>query len=367
MRAAGYAALGALMLTMAPVNAPAQAGEAIVVEGLAHPMAARFDETRDRYLVSNAPVAPPGRKAAPFISAITPDGTIAQLKWIESGKRGARLVSPKGMAIRGDELLVADLDRIRVFDATTGAPRREITVAQATNLADLTVLADGTVLAVDPGRDLSGGAVFRIIGDRTSVLVQGPHLWRPTSIAQTADGRVLIGPSIGGTIFVLGTNGQVAGYGQLPAQRLQPTVVRSPERIGGIVVDGDRVLASSWESGRIGVTVLDRKPAIDWDATRRIKAMKSARSGPAADGLDNPDVQAILQQPTYVPTPRGVRPRPPIAWPEAPRSDFVWTGLTTPNKMDVDRKRGRLIVPELTADRITIVPLAARASADPAR
>src|SRR2546422_7709536 len=53
-----------------------------------------------------------------------PDGAVENLKFIEGGHSGVTLNAPKGLAIRGDTLWVADIDVVRAFDARTGAARR---------------------------------------------------------------------------------------------------------------------------------------------------------------------------------------------------------------------------------------------------
>ena len=344
-----FTAFGLLLAGQAAAQDP------IVVDGLEQPMAARYDAQTDRYLVSNSPGGKHGRG---FISAISPDGKVIARKWIEGGRGKVELDAPKGLVVHDGKLYVADIDHIRIFDAASGKPIGEVAVKGASNLADLAVLPDGTMLAVDAGHDLASGAVFKIVGMSATELARGPQLWRPTSIAITPDGKVLIGPSIGSTIFEIDAAGKVSGFGQIPAQRMQPSVVRPTERIGGLVaLGGDNVLASTWESGRIGKVKLDAKPPLDWDAERRIAAMRKAKAGPASDGLETAAVKRILEQATGRSGPRGAKPRPSIAWPEAKPTDFLWSGLTTPNKMDIDPARNRLLIPELTAGRVVIVPM----------
>ena len=41
---------------------------------------------------------------------------------VEGGKNEVRLNAPKGMALRGDTLFVADIDMLRMFNRRTGAP-----------------------------------------------------------------------------------------------------------------------------------------------------------------------------------------------------------------------------------------------------
>ena len=57
-----------------------------------------------------------------YISRLTRDGKMDSLKFIAGGRGGVTLNAPKGMAIEGDTLWVADIDAARAFDKRTGKP-----------------------------------------------------------------------------------------------------------------------------------------------------------------------------------------------------------------------------------------------------
>src|SRR5262245_55231562 len=64
------------------------------------------DTTGDVYLVSNINGSPVQKDGNGFISRVSPDGRIAEAKWIAGGVNGVTLNAPKGMAIKGDTLFV---------------------------------------------------------------------------------------------------------------------------------------------------------------------------------------------------------------------------------------------------------------------
>ncbi|HEX2121212.1 MAG TPA: PQQ-dependent sugar dehydrogenase, partial [Thermoanaerobaculia bacterium] len=97
--------------------------KAFRVEGLRGPDSVLHDEEQDVYFVSNVDGAAAEKDGKGFISRVEPDGRVAEPKFIDA------LDAPKGMAIRGIELWVADIDRLRVFDRVTGAPLRTIDLA----------------------------------------------------------------------------------------------------------------------------------------------------------------------------------------------------------------------------------------------
>lgn len=161
---------------------PATPGQAMIVgEGrFDGPETALWDERADVYLVSNVAGRLTERNGNGFISRVGPDGEILALKWIDGAAPGTVLHAPRGMAFSGDELLVADIGALRVFDRATGAPLRTYAVPDAP-------------LAQDVALDPAGGAVLGLAGREADVLVDG--VATPTQIGYDARRRVLLVPA----------------------------------------------------------------------------------------------------------------------------------------------------------------------------
>ena len=97
---------------------PASAQQIVRDVGFVGSEAARYDDARDEYLVSN--LGERGNNAADgFIARVAPDGTVRELRWIATD-----LVDPLGIFLRGDALYVADIAAVRIFDRRTGALAR---------------------------------------------------------------------------------------------------------------------------------------------------------------------------------------------------------------------------------------------------
>lgn len=163
--------------------------------GLRTPSAILYDSRADAYLVANANGAPLDRKGSGFISRVRPNGKIETLRWIEGGADGAELHAPTGMALRGDTLFVADIDCVRRFLRTTGAPAGSVCPPGARRLFDLTVDADGVLWASDSGDTAAapgtadGGAVFAIERDGAArPVLRGSDLGGPRGIAASERG-----------------------------------------------------------------------------------------------------------------------------------------------------------------------------------
>ena len=155
------------------------------------------------------------------------------------------LNAPKGMALQGDTLWVADIDAVRGFNRRTGAPVVSIAIKGAQCLNDIAVGPDGLYIT-DTGvkADANGishpgpDRVYRIAPDRTwSVALENDSLAGPNGI--TWDGarrQFIIVPFFGNVVrawtsgskatIPLGTSaGQLDGVEILNAQRMLITSV----------------------------------------------------------------------------------------------------------------------------------------------
>ncbi|HEU4698726.1 MAG TPA: hypothetical protein VFS40_06065 [Gemmatimonadales bacterium] len=302
---------------------PDASGRLLVAEvGFAAPQAALYDSAQDVYFVSNANGDPAARDANGFISRVGPDGAVRDLKWI-AGSRDMPLHAPRGMALKGDTLVVADVGVVRMFDRTTGAPLQS-RVVPGHALADVAVAPDGTVFVSDLGavvptdapapaptahaavprpastgvrragaadaasRDsLEPATIYRLGRYDAFPIARGTHLERPSGIVADRSG-VIVAPFGGRTIYRIGRGGARTPLATLPQGRLDGLLRLS---------DGDLVVTS-------------------WDA------------------------QAVYR----------VRPGGGPA-------ETVVRGVATPAQPGLDTRRGRLLLPLPGREALLIVPL----------
>jgi len=111
--------------------------------GLATPESVLHDTAADVYLVSNINGAPLEIDGNGFISRLSPDGTVIDLKWIDGKNPGTELNAPKGMAIVDDTLYVADISVVRRFNRVTGEYLGAVDIPGATFVNDLATTRDG--------------------------------------------------------------------------------------------------------------------------------------------------------------------------------------------------------------------------------
>lgn len=233
----------------------------VAADGLRGPASVLHDDVSDVYLVSNVDGSPTARDGNGFISKLSPDGKKILLRWIEGGKRKVVLNAPKGMALRGNELFVADIDTVRVFDRRTGAPRGEIKIEGATFLDDVTLAPDGRVLVSDAGMKANAAgdgleesgtdAVYSVYRDErvtSVVLVAKKSLAGPTALLGTPDKTwgVMFRT---GEVYSIGKGGTLEDVHMLPDGELE-----------GIAGAGRELLVSS----RAASAIFRGTPGGDW-------------------------------------------------------------------------------------------------------
>ncbi len=174
---------------------------AVADTGFQHPESVLYDSAADVYLVDNINGDPLAKDNNGFISRVTPDGRIAQLKWIAGGANGVTLSAPKGSGIKGDTLFVADIDNVRLFYRVTGAPIASVPIPGATFLNDLCIGPDGTVYITDSGlKPAAGGsapsgtdALWKLGADHRPVAIaRGKDLGGPNGIVADAGGVTMV-------------------------------------------------------------------------------------------------------------------------------------------------------------------------------
>lgn len=144
--------IASAFVVQAALGAPMMGPKPTVVQGgFQTPESVLYDPRADVYLVSNINGNPTGTDGNGFISRVSPAGRILALRWIDGTKQGVRLNAPKGMALFGTTLYVADITAVRMFDRSTGRFKGSIDVMGSTFLNDLAAGSDGSIYASDSG------------------------------------------------------------------------------------------------------------------------------------------------------------------------------------------------------------------------
>jgi sugar lactone lactonase YvrE len=178
-------------------------GVSLVVSdvGFATPESIVHDPVSDVYLVSNVNGNPLEKDGNGFISRLSPEGDVLDLRWIDGEAEGVSLDAPKGLVILEGNLYVADIDCVRVFALETREQREDICFPDATFLNDVSVDQNGTLYVTDSGYQAgpeglepSGtDAVYRFSPDgRRQNMVMSTSLGNPNGIFVGSRGIMVV-------------------------------------------------------------------------------------------------------------------------------------------------------------------------------
>jgi hypothetical protein len=230
--------------------AAASAPAAIVVKGVGFetPESVLYLADLNCYLVSNIHGGPLDVDNNGFISKLSLEGEVQQLKFIEGGQRDAVLNAPKGMARVGNTLYVTDINAVRSFDLETGKTLASIPFPNATFLNDITAGSGEMLYVTDSGLKMtpSGLApngtdtVYKLAGKRPSVLAKGTDLSGPNGVQVNSDGVWVVGFGKN-QLLRLDAKGKVAERGDLAGGGLD----------GLVALPSGKFLVSSWQTQSI--------------------------------------------------------------------------------------------------------------------
>jgi sugar lactone lactonase YvrE len=244
--------------------------------GFQAPETALYDDAGDVYLVSNINGGLTASDDNGFISRVSPDGQVLDLKWISGEDPDVTLHGPKGMIFKGDTLIVADVGAVRKFHRTTGQPLGEVPIQNTHLLNDLAVGPDGTVYVTDSGdKDDAppNGAVYRLSGNTAEVIVKGAELDRPDGLIFD-DGGLLVTP--------FGTKASQVYRLSLTGDRTPVLSVPQPQLDGLLRLPDGSLIITSWKGN-----------AVYRVAGNRVETVLSGLETPAQVGYD-PQRQQLL-------------------------------------------------------------------------
>jgi sugar lactone lactonase YvrE len=237
--------------TAATTSGPEKLGE---TGGFNVPESVRYDAELDVYYVTNINGNPSQKDNNGYIARVRADSTAVVTRLVEGGKNGATLHAPKGIALKGDTLFVADIDALRMFHRRTGAAIGSIDMRaqRATFLNDVAAGPDG-IYITDTGIvfDAQGGMthpgvnrVFKVVGRRVTEAAKGDSLGNPNGIAWDQTGNR----------FILAPFGSPSLQAWKPGELTPTSLVSGPGGYDGVeVLANGNILVSSWTDSTVHV------------------------------------------------------------------------------------------------------------------
>jgi hypothetical protein len=160
--------------------------EAAQITGLETPNSFIGDPSGKEYFISNINGEPEVRDNNGFITKLNAEGKITNLKFIQGGVADVSLHAPKGLALVGSVLYVADLDQVKGFDKATG--KLLITVSfsppsrSQVSLTDIAASQTGLLYVSDQ----TANSIYRITpsdNHRVDLLIHDERLAGPAGLA----------------------------------------------------------------------------------------------------------------------------------------------------------------------------------------
>ncbi len=222
------------------------------VDSLDGPEAARWDPDQKFWFVSNVNGGPGAKDNNGYISRLGPVGNIDSLKFIAGGRGKVTLHAPKGMAIVGDTLWVTDIDAVRGFNRKTGAPIASNIVPGAKFLNDVATGPDG-IYATDTGIEFGADGQSTHPGPDAVYKIAG----RKVTTAVKFDGQP--GPNgitwdSAGSRFIIVPFGDKAISAWAPGDSVPQKIGEGPGMQDGVeAFGGGRFLVTSWADSSLSL------------------------------------------------------------------------------------------------------------------
>ncbi|HEY0110746.1 MAG TPA: SMP-30/gluconolactonase/LRE family protein [Fibrella sp.] len=156
------------------------------------PESVLFDHTTDIIYVANIEGKSDELDGSGFISQMSLDGKITNLRWATG------LNAPKGMGLYRGKLYVTDVYRLVEINTATGQVEKTYDAIDQKNafLNDVTVAKDGTVYVSDSRFD----KIYRLKDGKWEVLISGEQLNKPNGVLADGKESILIGSTKTGAL-----------------------------------------------------------------------------------------------------------------------------------------------------------------------
>lgn len=220
---------------------------------LHQPESVKYDAEQDMFFISNMVGTGSAKDANGYIVEVRANDLANSKVFAENGKAGVVLDAPKGMAIHGDTLWIADIDVMRAINRKTGVAIGNLDLKPygALLLNDVTFGGDGAMYITDTGILMTDKGViykgadkiFAVKDGKVRIVAQGASLGRPNGITWDKEANRLVVVTFDpfhSQIFSLAPNGErrLLGEGNGKFDGVEP-------------VGGGRFMVASWNDSSV--------------------------------------------------------------------------------------------------------------------
>ena len=176
------------------------------------------------YFISNVSGGATDHDGSGWISLLSEDGQILDQHWATG------LDAPKGMAVHNDILYVADINSVRLYDTTTGAPSGVVKIESAKFLNDVAAW-QGDILVSDS----RSATIYRLVAEGAEIWIEDEEMLGGVNGLLGDGDRLLISTMTTGTLFEADADRSLRDLG---------TGMIDADGIG--IVPGGGYLVSAW-------------------------------------------------------------------------------------------------------------------------
>jgi hypothetical protein len=231
-------------LSLLAIN-PAMADELLPlwqINGFDQPESVVANPAEKAIYISNINGQPTELNGKGYISKVSMNGNVLKKHWLD------HLDAPKGMAIFGDNLYIADMQQVHQVSISEARIIKKFQVDQAKMLNDITIADDGTVYI----SDLLGGGIYRISHDEITPWFHHKDLPHPNGLLWQQGTLLVASWGLGmKDNFTTKTAGSIY---RLNINNPELIMVKGSENLGnldGLVRQGETLYVSDWISGEL--------------------------------------------------------------------------------------------------------------------
>lgn len=207
------------------------------INGLSNPESVYASHEHPWLYISNT-----NGKNKGFISRVSKDGRIDELKWVDG------LLSPTGMGLYKNHLYVVDYKFVRVIDVKTAKVIHSITHDSVEMLNDLTISDTGQILV----SDILSGKIYQVSNTELSVWFENELVPHPNGLL-FLEGEVIVA-NLGSKLSQSPTNEEYGSAYKIILQDKAISLIAPSYKLGGldgVVAYQNDLLISHFPAGEI--------------------------------------------------------------------------------------------------------------------